>query len=86
MKKTAKVGGSVADEIVRLAYLLDYYQALRGLYEALKFNEVLSLSPNYDLCMAAVVAVGKEAAESYQQAVLDYFTGLPVGMTTDDIK
>lgn len=86
MTKSAHVRGEIADQVVRLAYALDYYQTLRGLYEACKFNEVLTISPNYDLCMAAIVALGKEAAGIYQQAVLDFFTGLPVDFSPKDVN
>jgi hypothetical protein len=56
------------------------YHEWRTLYEALSNNLLLQMSPNYDMIIGVLVALGEEAHESYDLMCMDVFTGIPIGI------
>jgi len=60
-------------DLVALKNLYDEYQQLRSLFEALKLNDMLQMSPNYDPVIGRLVQMGIASREAFQQKVLDVF-------------
>jgi len=54
--------------------LMRNYQAMLGLYEHIKANEVLCLSPNYDIICNALIKKGRTVHEALMKEQFELFS------------
>lgn len=60
-------------KLVHLRVLRADYQEYRDLYEAIKENQVLELSPNYEIVIRNLVQAGVDARTRYIEKLADVF-------------
>lgn len=65
---------SLDDGINRCLILLRNYQSMLALYEVIKANEMLKLSPNYNTVCAALIQKGRAIHEALSYAQMDLFS------------
>lgn len=65
---------AIDDGINRCLILLRNYQNMLALYEVIKANEMLKLSPNYDAVCGALIIKGRAIHESLSYAQMDLFS------------
>lgn len=64
----------IEDQIHQCIVLMDNYAAMLSLYEHIKANEVLKLSPNYEIICQSLIAKGRAVHEQLSMAQLDLFS------------
>lgn len=70
---TAKVPSWMALKLEQARNDYDIYLEWRNLYEAIKLNVVLELSPNYEVIVESLVRLGVEARENYERDLMELF-------------
>lgn len=65
---------------------LEEYRGLQDMWTTLDHNQMLKLSPNYEIIIAEVVRLGREASDRYEAMVMNIFSALPMENPLDWLK
>lgn len=75
---TSKSGSQqIDDNINRCLILMKNYTMMLALYEHVKANEMLKLSPNYAAICSALISKGRAVHEALSFAQMDLFSLVP---------